>query len=505
MSNPTKIYKLSEYISLLEKEGLVVETFVPNGAGEKEVEYVSYNSQDAYEGTLFVCKGAHFKEEYLLDALSKGSFAYISEIKYEVKNANVPYILVSDVRKTMAFIADFYYNQAWDKLTLVGITGTKGKSTTTYFMKYIIDDYLASLKKPESAIISSIDTYDGVVSEESHITTPESMTLHKHFDNAVKSGIDFLSMEVSSQALKYDRVVGVKYDVASFLNIGIDHISAIEHPTFDDYLKSKMLIFQHCKAVCINLHTDYLDMVMDAAKVTPKIITFGLVPEADIYGYDVKVTDDGISFKAKCDRFDQEFKLAIPGMFNVDNALAAIAACYVLDIPLVHVYAGLAKAHVSGRMEIFASKEKGVKVIVDYAHNQMSFEALFQSTLTQFPDKKITIVFGCPGYKALGRRKELGDIAGKYSKKVYLTEEDAGEEPVINICEEIATHVKEQGCDYEIILDRGEAIKKSIDEADKDTIILLTGKGRETRQKRGTEYIEVISDVAYVEEFLGLK
>jgi len=500
-----KIFKLNEYITLLKEEGLVVEAFVPDKAGESEVTYVSYNSQDVKEGTMFICKGVSFKEEYLKDALSKGSFAYVSEVKYEEISADVPYIIVSDARKAMALIADLYYNQAWDKLTLVGITGTKGKSTTTYFMKYILDDYLNSIKKPESAIISSIDTYDGVVFEESHITTPESMTLHQHFDNAVKSGIDYLSMEVSSQALKYDRVLGVKYDVASFLNIGIDHISAIEHPDFEDYLKSKMLIFKHCKAVCINLHTDYLDMVMEEAKVTPKIFTFGLVPEADIYGYDVKVTENGITFKARCDKFDQEFKLAIPGMFNVDNALAAIAASYVIGIPVKHIYAGLAKAHVSGRMEIFTNKETGVSVIVDYAHNQMSFEALFQSTLKQYPDKKITIVFGCPGYKALGRRKELGDIAGKYAKKVYLTEEDAGEEPVINICEEIATHVKEQGCDYEIILDRGEAIKKSIDEADKDTIILLTGKGRETRQKRGKEYIEVISDVAYVEEFLNLK
>ena len=500
-----KTYTISEYISLLEKEGLVVETSVSQDVMDKAVKYISYDSNDIEADTLFVCKGSHFLEKYLDDSLNKGAFAYVSEIKYEPGGKKVPYILVNDVRKTMALLADTFYNQAWDKLNLVGITGTKGKSSTTYFMKYIIDDYLKTLNKPESAIISSIDTYDGVTTEESHITTPESMVLHKHFDNAVKSGIEYLSMEVSSQALKYDRVMGVIYDVASFLNIGIDHISAVEHPTFDDYLKSKMLVFKHCKAVCINLHTDYLDMVMEAAKVTPKVLTFGLTEEADIYGYDVKVTEDGITFKAKCDKFDQEFKLAIPGIFNVENALAAIAASYVLGIPVEHMYTGLAKAHVSGRMEIFTSKETGAKVIVDYAHNQMSFEALFQSTLKQFPGKDITIIFGCPGKKAQGRRKELGDIAGKYSKKVYITEEDAGEEPVIEICEEIAVHVKEQGCDYEIIVDRGEAIKKAIDEADKNTIILLTGKGRETRQKRGVEYIEVISDVAYVEEFLKLK
>jgi len=498
-----KIYKLKDYIEVLNEEGLVKGVAASNEELEKNVEYVSYDSNDIKENTLFFCKGAHFLSKYLTDALSRGAFVYMSESSYEQEGIKGPHIIVSDIRKAMVTIADMYYNKAWEKLNLVGITGTKGKSTTVYFMKHIIDDYMESQNKPASAILSSIDTYDGVINEESHITTPEAVTLHRHFDNAVSSGIEYLSMEVSSQALKYDRTKGVMFDVGCFLNVGIDHISDVEHKDFDDYLNAKLILFNQCKVVCVNLHTAHFDTIMDYAKAhAPKILTFGLVPEADIYGYDINVTDEGISFKVKCDKFDEQFEITISGLFNVENALGAISVCYVLGIPIENVFRGLKKAKASGRMEIYKSKARDLNVIVDYAHNQMSFEALFMSTKKQYPDKKISIVFGCPGKKAFGRRKELGEIAGKYADKVFLTEEDAGEEPVINICEEIAVYVKEHGCDYEIILDRGEAIQKAIETADDDAIVLITGKGRETRQKRGLEYIEVPSDVDYVEQFL---
>jgi UDP-N-acetylmuramoyl-L-alanyl-D-glutamate--2,6-diaminopimelate ligase len=310
-------------------------------------------------------------------------------------------------------------------------------------------------------------------------------------------------MEVSSQALKYDRTSGVMFDVGCFLNIGEDHISDIEHSDFEDYLNAKLLLFKQCKVCCVNLNSDHIDTVLEAARIhAPKVVTFGLTGEADIYGYDIKVNQKNITFKVKSDRFDKEFKMSIAGLFNVQNALAAISICYVLGIPLDNIYAGLKKAQVSGRMEIYTSKERNVNVIVDYAHNKMSFESLFTSTQKQFPGSKISIVFGCPGKKALGRRRELGEIAGKYSNKVFITEEDAGEEPVLKICEEIAEHVKSQDCDCEIIVDRGQAIKEAINTADDNTIVLITGKGRETRQKRGVQYIETPSDVEYVEQLL---
>lgn len=498
-----KMHRLMEYVTLLQDKGLVKEVKISHEELEKPVKYISFDSNDIKGKTLFICKGAHFLKQYLKDAISRGAFVYISENVYEIEGLAPPYIIVSDIRKAMTFLADFFYDRVWKHLHLIGITGTKGKSTTAYFMKYILDDYLKSFKKPKSAIISSIDTYDGIVNEESHITTPEAMVLHRHFDNAVKSGIEFLTMEVSSQALKYDRTLGVEFDVGCFLNIREDHISEIEHSDFEDYFSSKLRLFEQCKAICVNLDSGYIDRVLECAnKYSPRVITFGLDDKADVCGYNVAINRDDITFKVKTDSFDKEFKMAMHGTFNIQNAIAAIAMCYVLDIPLDNIYTGLKKAKVSGRMEIFKSKDRDVSVIVDYAHNEMSFESLFESTQKEFPDKKIFIVFGCPGNKALGRRRELGVIAGKYASKVFITEEDAGEEPVMKISEEIAAYVREYESDCEIIPDRGAAIKAAIDAADDGTVILITGKGRETRQKRGLKYIDTISDVEYVEKYL---
>jgi len=497
-----KYCALKEYVSIFTNENLVVETNLSNDEINGTVKYISHDSADIKDGTLFVCKGAHFSKNYLKDALAKGAFAYVSEKAHGFEGIDSPRIIVSDIRKTMALIADLYYDRAWEKLKLVGVTGTKGKSTTAFYLKYIIDDYLKSMGKPESAILSSIDNYDGVIKEESHLTTPEIFMLHRHFNNAVESGIEFLSMEVSSQGLKYGRAQGVMFDVGCFLNIGEDHISEIEHSDFEDYFSSKLLFFKQCKTACVNLKSAHIGRILECATAdAAKVVTFGTAAEADVYGYDISANQGGVSFRVRTDSFDRDFELTMPGLFNVENALAAIAACTELDIPADHIYSGLQKARSSGRMEVF--RGGGFDVVVDYAHNKMSFEALFESTLKECPGKKILIVFGCPGYKALGRRRELGEIAGRYSSKVFLTEEDAGEEPVLDICQEIAGHLKKMNCEYEIMPDRGEAIRKAIGSADENSVVLITGKGRETRQKRGLEYVETPSDVDYVEKILN--
>jgi len=500
------LHSLDEYLKRLQDQGLVSSHSVTPEGGSGLIRYISYNSKDIEKDTLFVCKGSHFSVDYLKAAVEKGAVCYVSEIKYNLEGAakDIPCIIVNDIRKTMALIADFYYNQIWKDLKIIGITGTKGKSTTAYFMKFILDEYLKDRKKPLSAIISGIDNYDGVISEESHLTTPEAMELHRHFRNAVESGIEYLSMEVSSQALKYDRTKGVIFEVGCFTNIGEDHISEVEHSSFEDYLESKLRIFSQCRSACVNINSDRIDEIMEASKACPRVVTYGLDERADIYGYDIVKSGKTISFKVKNRDFEKEFKITMAGLFNVQNALAAIAITYCLGIPMSYAAAGLKKARVSGRMEVYTSKSRNVHVIVDYAHNKMSFETLFQSTMKEYPNKKITIVFGCPGKKALRRRQELGEIAGRYSDRVYITEEDAGEEPVLTICEEIAKHVEKQDCSYAIIPDREEAIKEAITSADDDTVILITGKGRETRQKRGTQYVDTPSDVEYVKKYLEI-
>ena len=490
-------YNINDYIDLLKKNNLVKECYIKN---DVLIKNVTYNSKQAEVGTLFICKGAHFKEEYLNEAVKNGAVCYVSESRYDV---DADCIIVNDIRRTIALLFNMFYDNVWQKLHLIGITGTKGKSTTTYFIKYILDEYLKSEKKPSSGYISSIDTYDGVNKFESHLTTPETGELLMHFDNAVKSGIEYMTMEVSSQALKYDRVYGVGFDVGAYLNIGEDHISDIEHPDFDDYFYSKMKLFEHTNTACVSLDTLRKDEVLKAAASCKRVITFSSEDEsADIFAYNIKKSGNDTVFDVRTTEYTQTFTLTIPGLFNVQNALAAIAVCYALNIPEHFVYVGLMKARSSGRMEIYSNSDNKVVAIVDYAHNKMSFQSLYDSVLKEFPDRRIVTVFGCPGKKAFQRRKDLGELSGKYSDMVYITEEDPGEEPLIDICDDIAEYVKSAGGNYEIEPDRGEAIKKAIFTSDRDSVILITGKGNETRQKRGTEYVPCPTDVEYTKKYL---
>lgn len=496
-----KFYPLGEYIQVLQKKNLLAATF--SGAPlTREVALVSCDSRTVEPGTLFICKGAHFKTEFLQSAADQGAFVYLAEKRYE--EVDLPCILVNDVRLAMAVLADFYYNHPSAKLGVVGITGTKGKSSTAYYLKYIFDEYLAAGQKPASGIISSIETYDGVEKFESHLTTPEPLDLERHFANAAEAGLEYMTMEVSSQALKYDRVKNVEFAAAVFLNIGKDHISPIEHPDFEDYFSSKLRIFAQATTACVNLDSDHADRILEAArKSCPRIITFSRQdPSATIFASQVRKSGGDILFRVKTPRYNREFRLTMPGLFNVQNALAALAVCEALGIGQQYAFAGLMKARVPGRMEVYTNADERVTVIVDYAHNRLSFETLFQSVREEYPGQRIVTVFGCPGYKAYDRRRDLGEISGKYSDLVILTEEDAGEEPVEEICRDVAQYVEGENCEYSILPDRGEAIRQAVLGCETQTVILLTGKGAETRQKRGVEYIDTPSDVDYAKRYL---
>ena len=496
-----QLHTLGEHVQLLQKHGLLADPAMSIPCPERTVALVSCDSQHVITDTLFICKGAHFKEQYLLDAVNKGAVAYIAEAPYE--NVSAPCIRVTNVRHAMAVLADYYYNHPSHNLKVVGITGTKGKSSTSYYLKYIFDEFMAATGGQESGVLGSIDTYDGVERFESHLTTPEPLDLERHFANAVSAKLDYMTMEVSSQALKYDRVYGVEFAAACFLNIGYDHISPIEHPDFEDYFQSKLRIFAQAAVGCVNLDMDRADEVLAAAKVCPRVITFSQKnPSAAVFADQIRKNGNDILFRVKTPRYLRKFRLTMPGLFNVENALAAIAVCEALGIPEQHIYVGLQKARVPGRMEVYSNSDDKVIAIVDYAHNRLSFEKLFESTRAEYPDRRVVTVFGCPGKKALDRRRDLGEISGKYSDLVILTEEDSGEEDTEEICRQIAVHVEAQGCQYSIQPDRGEAIRQAILSCEEPTVILITGKGAETRQKRGVEYIDCPSDVDYTRDYL---
>lgn len=472
---------------------------MPDEVKNRPVELVSCNSQEVVPGTLFICKGAHFKPEYLADAARRGAFAYVSETPYP--GVDLPGILVGDIRPVMADMAAMYYNYPCRYLNVIGITGTKGKSSTAYYLKYILDEYLAPMGK-SCGVISSIETWDGVERFESHLTTPEPLELQKHFYNARMSGMEYLVMEVSSQALKYHRTLGVGFTAAAFLNIGMDHISPIEHPDFEDYFRSKLKIFAQADFSCVNLDCDHAQELLEAAQSVPGAAVFTCSrrnPAASVYGHDVRKVGGDILFQVDAARLGGDYRLTMPGLFNVDNALAAIAVCQGLNIPREAVRAGLEKARVPGRMEVYSSENGDVTAIVDYAHNRLSFETLFRSVAEEYPGRRLVTVFGCPGKKAFDRRRDLGQVSGEYSDLVMLTEEDSGEEDTLSICGEIAAHV---ACECRIEPNRGEAIRQAVLSCREPSVLLITGKGAETRQKRGLAYIDTPSDVDYVKAFL---
>lgn len=485
-----QIHSLVDYASMLEAAGMAVCCDL-RGQGDAQVTDVTYNSKEAVPGTLFICKGAAFKKAYLEMAIEAGAVGYVSDIDYEL---DVPHIIVKDIRAAMPKLVNFYFDCIWKQLNLIGLTGTKGKSTTVYFIKAILDDYLTAKGLPDSAVLSSIRTYDGVIDEVSHLTTPEAVELHKHFAHAVERGMKFMEMEVSSQALKYNRVDDITFDVGVFLNISEDHVSPKEHPDFDDYFHSKLRLFDQVRTACVNLNSDHLEEIMAAAAGCERLITFGLTPEADFYGYDIHKEGQETVFRMRCAGYDQEFRLTIPGFFNVENALAAAAALSVFDIPTEYIFSGLRRAHPSGRMEMYATKDQKIIAIADFAHNKLSFEKLFGAMREEYPTYKIVSFFGCPGGKALMRREAMSKVAAQFSDKVYIVADDPGPEPFTQIAAELESYIAPTGVPYEIIESRIEAIEKAFAAVTEPTVLIMAGKGDDEFITYGTSYVPCESD-----------
>lgn len=483
---------LKEYCRLLQAEGMI-EEYQLFDAETTEVEGLSYCSTQVSPGSLFLCKGISFSEKYLLEALEKGAFAYVSQCKYDVAE-HIPYIIVKDMRESIPVLAAGFFDNPQQKLNAVGITGTKGKTTTAYYLEAIYNEWLGERKEAQVAFLSSIEIYDGKERRRSSLTTPEPLELYGHLKNAVDTGKSHVIMEVSSQALKYRRVKGIQFDTGVFLNISEDHISPIEHEDFEDYFSSKLSIFRHTKKAVVNLDSGNSKRVLSAAGMAEQVITFGIKREADVSADCIDIKDHKITFRVTTSRFQEVFALGMSGTFNVENALAAIAVAYANHIPVHCMKKGLEKTKVRGRMETFESKKRDVVVVVDYAHNRLSFEKIFDAVLREYRGYKIISVFGCPGNKALNRRRDLGLIAGLFSRKVYLAPDDPGKEASRSISGEIARYVGMVGCPYEIIDQREAAICRAIDQAEDKSVILVLGKGCEVQQKYGEKNYEYMTD-----------
>ncbi len=474
---------LGDYYQLLLRHGLFTGPAPSAGTLKRPVSLVSCDSKLVIPGALFICKGAKFKEEYLRSAMEHGAFAYVSERPYSA--IPLPCLQVSDIRQAMGLLADLAYAHPSGRLRITGVTGTKGKTTTSYYIRSILDCFLAGQGRRKSALLSTIVTDDGVERRPAKLTTPEPLDLQRHLFNAAGAETGFLTMEVSSQALKYGRVIGVDLACAVFLNIGEDHISPVEHPDLEDYLASKLRIFRQAQAACVNLDSDHAQRVRSAAGVCPRVLAFSQQdPGADLYAWNVRKQGERIVFQVRTPRYERELAISTPGLFNVENALAAAAVAEVYGIPEEFVAQGLLKAFVPGRMEHYVSRDGQICVIVDYSHNGMSLENALRSVRAEYPGRELTVLFGCTGGKGIDRREGMGNAAGALADRVVLTEDDPGPEEVEDICRDIGVFLTAHAKPYTVVPNRELAVEHAILKAHLPAVILLAGKGCETQQKR---------------------
>lgn len=496
-----KEYNLKDYGDLLSTKGLL--NHVDYLALEvKRVTGLTFNSKEVEPGTLFVCKGANFKEEYLHEAVNRGAIGYLSEKAYDSVEGIASFI-VSDIRLSMPYVADLFFNSPGKQLTLIAVGGTKGKTTTTHYVKAVLDEYLKDQGKKDCGLISSIRVYDGLTTKAASNTTPEAIILQRYLANAVEAGLEYMAIEVSSQALKYNRVDGLTFDVGIFLNISNDHISPQEHADFNDYFMSKMKMFEQTKTAVVNQDTDVIGDVLPYTNQAEQVFTYSMKDvSADFYASSVESTMQGTQFKLRHNTDEMDVELAMPGTFNVENALATIAAVSALDVPFAFAKKGLKNVRVPGRMETWTSKDGQLSVIVDYAHNKLSFAQLFPYLRKNYPDTHIIAVYGAVGGKAYNRRKELGDIVGQYADEVIFTMIHPDMEAPSNISASLAESISEYDIPYRIIHRRGEAIRQAIQSVDKKTLIVVTGRGAESTQRIKGKDVKTPTDIDYVKKYL---
>ncbi|MBD7894154.1 UDP-N-acetylmuramyl-tripeptide synthetase [Limosilactobacillus sp. Sa3CUN2] len=496
---------LKEITDLLKENGLYKEIIingdwyytVPENTANAEITDLSYDSRKISDGTLFFCKGLKFNPEYLASAIEKGATAAISELVYTDKldqqAQSTPQIIVTDVQKSMAVIARHFYGCPDEKLELIGFTGTKGKTTSVYFTRHI----LAHEFGPVVGQFSSIDEcVDGKNFIEAHLTTPESLDLFRMMREAVDNGMKYLAMEVSSQAYKKSRVYDLHFNIGVFLNISPDHISPVEHPTFDDYLWCKSQIIVNSDTVILNRDMDYYELLAQKAhELGKKLITFGSdESDADYryhgkeHGYfDVSSHNDNLS------AVNGEFRVMIPGHFNYSNALAAITVSAQLKDDPSDFAQGLKETRVPGRME-FLKNKAGLVACVDYAHNYLSLSESFKFMKHEYPDGRLIVVIGAAGGKAESRRKDVGRALSEYADVAILTSEDNFFEDPHHIDEAIKEHITNPNVKVIINVDRVAAIKQAFEMAKPGDAMFMAAKGREQFMHEKGQDIPYVGD-----------
>ena len=462
---------------------------------ETEVTALVYDSRKIVPGCMFVCiRGAAFDgHSCVQEAAKKGAAAVVVEREVE-KPEGLTVIQTANTRQALAELSAAWFGHPAKKLKTIGITGTKGKTTTAYMVKSILEH--AGLKV---GLIGTIEAVIGAKKIPAANTTPESYLVQQYFREMVEEGCDACVMEVSSQGLMMHRVDGFTFDIGIFTNIEPDHIGPNEHASFEEYMQCKGMLFRQCKVGIINADDEHSkDVILGH---TCQIETFGFSDQAQLRAEDVELIHEsgilGVVYRVSglC---NCQVQIGVPGKFSVYNSLAAIAVCRHFGISEETMRQALKEAKVKGRIELVKVSDEFV-LMIDYAHNAMSLHSLL-TTLREYEPGRLVCLFGCGGNRSKLRRYEMGEVSGKLADLTIITSDNPRNEEPQAIIDDIITGIKKTDGKYVEIIDRKEAIRYAIKNGKPGDVIVLAGKGHEDYQEiKGVKYPmderELIADI----------
>lgn len=469
-------------IKMLER----LEYEVLRGDANTDVGRIIYDSRAEIKAKdVFICiSGAVFNgHTYIDEVAKKGATAVIVEETAESYPEGLTVILVKSTRYAMALMSAAYFDYPAEKLKVIGITGTKGKTTTSYMVHSILNS--AGIK---CGLIGTIEAIIGDEKIPSSHSTPESYVLQELFNKMVKAGMECVVMEVSSQGLMLDRVAGINFYIGVFTNIEPDHISPHEHPNFEHYLNCKRMLLQRCGIGLVNRDDRHFESMIESH--TCKIETYGMSEMADFKAgnTELKLSDGimGVEFDVSASKKLHVF-VGIPGKFTIYNALVAIAICRHLGADEAVMLEALRNVKVKGRSEPVRVSDE-FTVMIDYAHNAMSLKS-FLTAIKEYNPKRLVCVFGCGGNRSKDRRFEMGEISSELADLTVVTSDNPRFEEPLDIIADIIVGVERKNGKYVSIPDRGEAIKYCLENALPGDVIVVAGKGHEDYQEiKGVKY-----------------
>lgn len=456
------------------------------GTVDREISTLVYDSRKIEAGCMFVCiAGANVDGHgFALEAAQKGAAVIVAEKEVDIPNKyDTTVILVENTRYALAFLSAAYFDYPAEQMKIIGITGTKGKTTTTYLVRSILEQ--AGRKV---GLIGTIETVIGDTHIPAHNTTPESYVLQSYFRQMADSGCDTVVMEVSSQGLMLHRTQGFCFDIGIFTNIEPDHIGPNEHKDFEDYMSCKGLLFRQCRIGIVNCDDPHWQQVVKGH--TCQLETYGFSEEADLRAQNMQLVTKpgslGVDFDVS-GLLDISVETNTPGRFSVYNALTAIAICRHFQVSEQNIKDALLCAHVKGRIEMVRVSDQ-FTLMIDYAHNAMALESLL-ATLKEYKPHRLICLFGCGGNRSKIRRYEMGEVSGRLADLTVITSDNPRFEKPQDIIEDIKVGIEKTDGKYVEICDRKQAIAYVIDHGEPGDIIVLAGKGHEDYQEiEGKQY-----------------